>query len=115
MILLYKFLIKNYQKIKNLKNFNLENNILINDNFDTNLSKLEYDDSECLSSAYNKLCNFYINKNHNLAKKQEFLSQINYVIKKSKNLYNLKMKYFSFLKKKNISIIYLKIKMMKMK
>ena len=49
MILLYKFLIKNYQKIKNLKNINLENNILINDNFDTNLSKLEYDDSECLS------------------------------------------------------------------
>ena len=107
MILLYKFIIKNYQKIKNLKNFNLENNILINDNFDTNLSKLEYDDSECLSSAYNKLCNFYINKNHNLAKIQEFFITNKLCNKKVKKFIQFKNEiFFIFEKEKYIYYIF---------
>ena len=74
-ISLYKLLIDNFNKIKSINNYNLENNIIINDNFDFNLSnseislKLENENNVCLSSLYHKLCNFYINKNYIITKK----------------------------------------------
>ena len=73
-ISVYKLLIDNFNKIKYLNNFNLENNIILNDNFDFNLSsseislKFKYEDNVCLSSLYNKLCNFYLNKNYIITK-----------------------------------------------
>ena len=73
-ISLYKLLIDNFNKIKSLNNYNLENNIILNDSFDFNLSsseifiKLENEDEVCLSSLYNKLYNFYLNKNYIITK-----------------------------------------------
>ena len=74
---LYKVLINNYEKLKSIRNYNIENNIFINDNL--NISnykfclKYYYDDkdnkSECLSTTLDKLYNFYINKNHVLGNK----------------------------------------------
>lgn len=67
-ISLYKLLMNNYHNTKPIKNYNLENNIILNDNIDLTNSdfslKLQYENDECLSSVYNKLCNFYINKIH---------------------------------------------------
>ena len=69
-ISLYKLLIDNYKHINSIRNYNISNNIIINDNFDLNSSDDFYikndnlDKNECLSSKYNKLCNFYSNKNH---------------------------------------------------
>ena len=67
-ISLYKLLISNYEIINKVGNYNIENNIFINDNFDISNSnfslKLGSDNKECISSIYNKLYNFYWNKNH---------------------------------------------------
>ena len=68
-ITLYKLLIKNYEQIKNIRNYNINNNIIINNDFDLSNSddfiiKNKHDTDECFSSKFNKLCNFYANKNH---------------------------------------------------
>ena len=68
-ITLYKLLIKNYEQIKNIRNYNINNNIIINNDFDLSNSddfiiKNNHDTDECFSSKFNKLCNFYANKNH---------------------------------------------------
>ena len=71
LISFYKLLIDNYEQIRNLKNYNLRNNIFLNNNFDFDLSdKLLYE-GECLISKYNKLSEFYRNENH--IKTQEFV------------------------------------------
>ena len=75
-ISLYKLLINNYEQIKNINNFNVEYNIINNDNFDFNLSNskcsVEFgsESNECLSSRYNALYNYYLNKNHIITKQQ---------------------------------------------
>ena len=70
-ISLYKLLIDNFYQINAIRNYNINNNIIINDDFDLCNSndffikeKYECDDDECLSSKYNKLSSFYSNKNH---------------------------------------------------
>ena len=74
-ISLYKLLVSNYDTIKEINNFNIENNILINENFNYETSNLKKtmkfgrEENECLESIYNKLCNFYLNKNFITPKK----------------------------------------------
>ena len=92
-IALYKLLVNNYEKIKNINNFNIENNIIKNDNFDFNLSsarlslKYEDEDEECLSSRYNELCNFYLNKNIIITEQQpEFFITKKFCNKKIKKI-----------------------------
>ena len=90
-IALYKILISNYEKMKCIKNYNIENNIFINDNFDLSDSKyyLKYyyedNDNECLSASFNKLYNFYLNKNYVVGNKL-------YTFFMSKRLCNRKIK-----------------------
>ena len=67
----YKLLIDNFYQINSIRNYNLYNNIILNGDFDLCNSNdfsikenYKYDGDECLSSKYNKLCNFYANKNH---------------------------------------------------
>ena len=69
LISFYKLLIDNYEQIKNLKNYNLRNNIFINNNFDWRNSVIYKD--ECLISNFNRLCEFYRNTIH--IKTQEFI------------------------------------------
>ena len=69
LISFYKLLIDNYEQIKNLKNYNLRNNIFINNNFDLRNSVIYKD--ECLISNFNRLCEFYRNTIH--IKTQEFI------------------------------------------
>ena len=73
LITFYNLLIDNYEEIKNIKNYNIRNNLLLNNNFDLRNSQI-YED-ECLISNYNKLTEFYRSTNH--IKNQEF---INYYI-----------------------------------
>ena len=73
LITFYNLLIDNYEQIKNIKNYNIRNNLLLNNNFDLRNSQI-YED-ECLISNYNKLTEFYRNTNH--IKTQEY---INYYI-----------------------------------
>ena len=67
-ITIYQLLIDNYYKINSIRNYNINNNIIINANFD--LSNSNYfinnknNPGECISSKFNKLCAFYMNKNH---------------------------------------------------
>ena len=61
-IKIYKLLINNYEQVGKLRDYNLINNIKMNDNFDLDCS-IRYDD-ECINSKYNRLCRFYRNKNH---------------------------------------------------
>ena len=61
-IKIYKLLINNYEQVGKLRDYNLINNIKMNDNFDLDCS-IKYDD-ECINSKYNRLCGFYRNKNH---------------------------------------------------
>jgi len=68
-IFLYKLLIDNYNQINSIRNYNINNNLIINDNFDLSNSNdscinNQFDDNECFSSKYNRLYNFYLNKNH---------------------------------------------------
>ena len=68
-ILFYKLLIHNYNKINKIRNYNIINNIILNSNFDLSNSdriiKEEADNNnECLSSIYNRLFAFYNNKFH---------------------------------------------------
>ena len=69
LISFYKLLIDNYEQIKNLKNYNLRNNIFLNNNFDLRNSVIEVD--ECLISNFSKLSQFYRSTNH--IKTQEFI------------------------------------------
>ena len=68
--LFFKILIHNYKKINEIKNYNLENNIIINGNFDlTNSDNFikennNFSSYECFHSKYNKLYAFYMNKSH---------------------------------------------------
>ena len=61
-IKIYRLLIDNYEQIDTIRNYNLINNIKINDNFE--LDSPIIDNSECINSKYNRLCAFYRNKNH---------------------------------------------------
>ena len=68
-ISIYKLLINNYENFKQIRNYNINNNIVINDSFDLSTSdyfiKEEHkDDNECFSGKYNKLYSFYSNKLH---------------------------------------------------
>ena len=68
--LFFKLLIYNYKTINGIKNYNLENNIITNGNFDmTNSDNFikennNFSSNECFHSKYNKLYAFYMNKNH---------------------------------------------------
>ena len=61
-ISIYKLLINNYEQIKKIKNYNLYNNIYINNNF--NLESVEVYNDECFNSNYNRLTFYYMNTNH---------------------------------------------------
>ena len=65
----YKILINNFNRIYNIRNYNINNNIIINNNFDLSnsdefIKEKDNKNNECLSSIYNKLCAFYNNKLH---------------------------------------------------
>ena len=61
-ISIYNLLLDNYeQTFKQIKNYNIYNNINLNDNFDLNES---INKDECLISTYNRLSAFYMNTNH---------------------------------------------------
>ena len=68
LISIYELFIDNYKQINSIRNYNLNNNIIINSDFDLSNSDFFISDidnpAECLSSKYNKLCAFYMNKNH---------------------------------------------------
>jgi len=68
LISIYELLIDNYKQINSIRNYNLNNNIIINADFDLSNSDFfisdKYNNGECLSSKFNKLCAFYMNKNH---------------------------------------------------
>lgn len=66
LIKVYKLLIKNREQLKEIRNYNIINNIVINDQFNFNSS--EQKNNECLSSIYNGLFSFYTNNNHILTK-----------------------------------------------
>ena len=68
-ICLYNLLINNYEHFNNIRNYNLYNNIAINDNFDFESSEYFVKEknkkvNECIASKYNKLYSFYKNKSH---------------------------------------------------
>ena len=67
LISFYNILIDNYEQMKTIKNYNLRNNIFSNNNFNLNNS-ITYSD-DCLSSNYNRLCEFYRQTNHVKPKK----------------------------------------------
>ena len=67
----YKLLIDNFEQIKNINNYNIRNNIFLNNNFDLRSSKLTYFSNECLISIFNRLSEFYRNTNH--IKTQEYI------------------------------------------
>ena len=69
LISFYTLIIDNYEQIRNLKNYNLRNNIFLNNNFDLRNSLIYKD--ECLISNFNRLSEFYRNTNH--IKTQEFI------------------------------------------
>ena len=69
LISFYKLLIDNYKQIKNIKNYNIRNNIFLNNNFDLRNSQTYPE--ECLISEFNRLSEFYRNTNH--IKTQEFI------------------------------------------
>ena len=66
-ISLFNLLIENYEQLRNIRNYNIDNNIIINDNFD--LNKCNIDEDECFSSKYNRLLLFFSNQNHILPRK----------------------------------------------
>ena len=61
-IAFYKLLIDNYEQLKNIKNYNIRNNIFINSNFDLRNS-VTYN-GECITSDFNRMSEFYRNTNH---------------------------------------------------
>jgi len=65
----YELLINNYRYFNNIYDYNIINNIIINDNFDFSISKgfsneNNQNKNECFTSKYNKLYSFYKNKFH---------------------------------------------------
>ena len=62
LISFYKLLINNFEQIRNIKNYNIRNNILLNNNFYLKESKISSYD--CLIGNYNRLSEFYRNTNH---------------------------------------------------
>ena len=62
LISFYQLLLDNYEQLKNIKNYNIRNNLFLNNNFDLKNSTVYYD--ECLISQYNRLCQFYRDTNH---------------------------------------------------
>ena len=62
LISLYKLLIDNFEQIKNINNYDIRNNILLNNNFNVNKSPLNSDD--CFDCKFNKLSEYYRNTNH---------------------------------------------------
>ena len=68
LIRFFKLLLNNYDQIKNVNNYNIRNNIFLNNNFDLKNSIIY--NGECLDSDYNRLSEFYRNTNH--IKTQEF-------------------------------------------
>ena len=62
LISLYNLLINNYEQIKNINNYNLRNNIFLNNNLDLKESQLFSDD--CFDCKFNKLSEFYRNTYH---------------------------------------------------
>ena len=115
LISFYTLIIDNYEQIRNLKNYNLRNNIFINNNFDLRNSLIYKD--ECLISNFNRLSEFYRNTNH--IKTQEFIDYYitpkycNEEIKKAIFLIQI---YLSLcLKELNIFFLNIKIRTMKIK
>ena len=109
-ISLFKLLIDNYNQLKSLNNFNLENNIIINDNFDFNLSssvistKFENENKVCLSSSYNKLCNFYLNKNYIISKQHpEYIITKKFCNRKIQKVISINDEKFAFIFEKGKS------------
>ena len=68
LISIYELLIDNYKQINSMRNYNINNNIIINADFDLSNSDSFISNGnnpqECLSSKINKFCAFYMNKNH---------------------------------------------------
>ena len=101
----YNLLINNYQNYYNIRNYNIVNNIIINDNFDFSVSKsFNYNKNlelnECFTSKYNKLYSFYNNKIHIKSKEDS-----NYFITKNFCKKN-KIKKCIFINEKLISFIF---------
>ena len=69
LISFYNLLIDNYEQLKNLKNYNLRNNVLLNNNFDLRNSMIYT--GECLISNFNRKSEFYRSTNH--IKTKEFI------------------------------------------
>ena len=107
LISLYKLLIDNFEQIKNINNYNIRNNILLNNNFNVKESQLYSDD--CFDCKFNKLSEFYRNTNH--IKTQEisnYYTTSKYCDLKIKKclLLNEKVILLMFEKKYNILFIY---------
>ena len=68
LISIYEILIDNYKQINSIRNYNINNNIIINADFDLSISDYfisnKNNPAECLSSKFNNLCAFYMYKNH---------------------------------------------------
>ena len=62
LISFYQLLINNFEQLKNIKNYNIRNNLFLNNNFD--LTNCTVYSDECLISQYNRLCQFYRDTNH---------------------------------------------------
>ena len=107
LISFYKILIDNYEQLKNIKNYNLRNNILMNNNFDLRNSTIYSD--ECLISNYNRMCEFYRNTNH--IKAQEMVNYYitpKYCRSKIKKFFilNENVSFFSFERAKELCFVY---------
>ena len=61
-ISIYELLIDNYEKLNLVRNYNINNNIVINNNFNFDTCKIF--DNECFCSKFNRLYSFYRNQNH---------------------------------------------------
>ena len=106
-ISIYKLLIDNYEQIYKIRNYNINNNIKLNNNFDLESSVI--DNSECLNSKYNRLCAFYMNKNHiKTTEYANFYMTKKYCEKEFKKCIILNEKVVLFIKdmQKNIFFIY---------
>ena len=113
-ISIYKLLLNNYINFNSIKNYNITNNIVINDNFDLSTSEFfikEKDTpvNECFDAKYNKLYSFYTNKQHITTKEyiEHFITK-KFCSKKSMKkciIINEKLISFFFLNDNHIYII----------
>ena len=58
----YNLLINNYEQLRDVNNYNIRNNVFLNNKFDLRNSIIY--NGECLVSDYYRLCEFYRNTNH---------------------------------------------------